>query len=228
MIIYYYSVSLFKLQFAPKNFSLTVPSCWESRQSCRPSWSSPMILERSPSWSFPQWFLPQYSQFFSPWSVCLHHSPLFFLNSPQDRQSLVSWSAILPMTTWYNIGLPKPWSYWHKNIKIAHILFIKKQMWQTWAKKAQVRTLPIHSLLQNVRAWSWEQCKLSIFFNFSQDSWVKNSIYRVIFFNWTSPENVSRLPPPPHGSTGPPLLWQSSKYGGWEGGDSEYFNTFNT
>ena len=125
MIIYYYSVSLFKLQFAPKNFSLTVPSCWESRQSCRPSWSSPMILERSPSWSFPQWFLPQYSQFFSPWSVCLHHSPLFFLNSPQDRQSLVSWSAILPMTTWYNIGLPKPWSYWHKNIKIAHKLFIK-------------------------------------------------------------------------------------------------------
>ena len=39
------------------------------------------------------------------------------------------------------------------------------------------------------------------------------------FFYWASPENVS---------TGPPLLWKSSKYGGWERGDSEYFNIFNT
>ena len=48
------------------------------------------------------------------------------------------------------------------------------------------------------------------------------------FFNWASPENVSRLAPPKNASTGPPLLWKSSKYGGWERGDSEYFNIFNT
>ena len=35
-------------------------------------------------------------------------------------------------------------------------------------------------------------------------------------------------PPPKNASTGPPLLWKSSKYGGWDRGDSEYFNIFNT
>ena len=35
-------------------------------------------------------------------------------------------------------------------------------------------------------------------------------------------------PPLKNASTGPPLLWKSSKYGGWERGDSEYFNIFNT
>ena len=34
------------------------------------------------------------------------------------------------------------------------------------------------------------------------------------FFNWPSPENVSRLAPPQNASTGPPLLYKISKYGG--------------
>ena len=49
--------------------------------------------------------------------------------------------------------------------------------------------------------------------------------YTGFFFNWASPENVSRLAPPKNASTGPPYF---KKYGGWERGDSEYFNIFNT
>ena len=30
--------------------------------------------------------------------------------------------------------------------------------------------------------------------------------YRVVFFNWASPENVSRLAPPKNASTGPPYF----------------------
>ena len=30
--------------------------------------------------------------------------------------------------------------------------------------------------------------------------------YRVVFFNWASPENVSRLAPPKNASTGPPCF----------------------
>ena len=52
--------------------------------------------------------------------------------------------------------------------------------------------------------------------------------YRVVFLTGPPLKMSLDWPPPKMPRLAPPLLWKSSKYGGWERGDSEYFNIFNT
>ena len=48
------------------------------------------------------------------------------------------------------------------------------------------------------------------------------------FFNWASPENVSRLAPPKNASTGPPYFEKVLSMAAGRGEISNTFNIFNT